>query len=42
LQLFYAGEGRSASLIASSPTGEEWLRNLVTDTSLAPYVSNLT
>ncbi len=42
LQLLYAGEGRSASLIASSPTGEEWLLNLVTDTSLAPYVSNLT
>lgn len=42
LQLFYEGEGRSAALIASSPTGEEWLLNLVTDTSLAPYVSNLT
>jgi hypothetical protein len=29
-------------LTAASPVGEEWLLNLVTDTSLAPYVSNLT
>jgi tRNA threonylcarbamoyladenosine biosynthesis protein TsaE len=42
LHLAYAGEGRSASLTASSPVGDQWLLNLVTDTSLAPYVSNLT
>jgi len=42
LRLAYAGEGRSASLTAVSPVGEQWLLNLVTDTSLAPYVSNLT
>jgi tRNA threonylcarbamoyladenosine biosynthesis protein TsaE len=42
LHLLYAGEGRSASLTASSPVGELWLRNLGHDTRLAPYVSNLT
>jgi tRNA threonylcarbamoyladenosine biosynthesis protein TsaE len=42
LRLSYAGEGRSASLSALSPLGRQWLVNLVTDTSLAPYVSNLT
>jgi tRNA threonylcarbamoyladenosine biosynthesis protein TsaE len=42
LRLFYAGDGRSASLTALSPLGRQWLLNLVTDTSLAPYVSNLT
>jgi len=42
LQLLYAGEGRRAALTASSAAGEQWLLNLVTDTSLAPYVSNLT
>src|SRR5271169_625095 len=42
LRLFYAGDGRSASLTALSPLGRQWLFNLVTDTSLAPYVSNLT
>jgi len=42
LRLFYAGHGRSASLTALSPLGRQWLLNLVTDTSLAPYVSNLT
>ena len=42
LQLSYTGDGRSASLTALSPLGRQWLFNLVTDTSLAPYVSNLT
>lgn len=42
LRLFYAGDGRSASLTALSALGRQWLLNLVTDTSLAPYVSNLT
>jgi tRNA threonylcarbamoyladenosine biosynthesis protein TsaE len=42
LRLLYAGDGRSASLTALSPLGRHWLMNLVTDTSLAPYVSNLT
>jgi tRNA threonylcarbamoyladenosine biosynthesis protein TsaE len=42
VRLAYAGDGRSASLTASGPVGEQWLLNLVTDTRLAPYVSNLT
>ncbi|MGO9930411.1 MAG: tRNA (adenosine(37)-N6)-threonylcarbamoyltransferase complex ATPase subunit type 1 TsaE [Steroidobacteraceae bacterium] len=42
LTLLYAGEGRSAGLIASSALGQRWLLNLASDSSLAPYVSNLT
>ena len=42
LMLRYAGEARQAQLRATTPFGLEWLRNLALDTSLAPYVSNLT
>jgi tRNA threonylcarbamoyladenosine biosynthesis protein TsaE len=42
LQLTYQGEARSAALAALSETGEQWLGKLAIDTSLAPYVSNLT
>ena len=42
LRLLYAGEGRSAALMANSPVGRLWLANLALDNSLAPYVSNLT
>jgi tRNA threonylcarbamoyladenosine biosynthesis protein TsaE len=42
LLLLYAGEGRQVCLHAKSPFGAEWLLNLGHDTSLAPYVSNLT
>lgn len=42
LQLVYKGDARSAALNASSATGRAWLAKLAIDTSLAPYVSNLT
>jgi tRNA threonylcarbamoyladenosine biosynthesis protein TsaE len=42
LQLLYAGESRMASLSAVSAMGDEWLAKLALDTSLVPYVSNLT
>jgi len=42
LILRYAGDGRQASLSAKTPLGAQWLENLGRDTSLAPYVSNLT
>lgn len=42
LMLRYAGEARQAHLRAVTPLGAEWLHNLGFDTSLAPYVSNLT
>jgi tRNA threonylcarbamoyladenosine biosynthesis protein TsaE len=42
LTLTYAGDGRRASLVASPPLGSEWLNNLARDSSLTPYVSNLT
>lgn len=42
LSLLYAGEGRRVCLQAKSPLGAEWLVNLGHDTSLTPYVSNLT
>ena len=42
LQLLYAGEARRAVLVAESGTGSAWLSNLVIDTSLKSYVSNLT
>jgi tRNA threonylcarbamoyladenosine biosynthesis protein TsaE len=42
LALDYAGEGRRASLAASTGLGQAWLGKLVLDTSLSPYVSNLT
>jgi tRNA threonylcarbamoyladenosine biosynthesis protein TsaE len=42
LQLKYAGESRAASLRAASEVGRLWLAKLALDTSLSPYVSNLT
>jgi tRNA threonylcarbamoyl adenosine modification protein YjeE len=42
LRLSYAGEGRHALLLAHSMLATAWLENLAYDTSLAPYVSNLT
>jgi len=42
LQLLYAGESRVASLRAVSEVGELWMAKLALDTSLVPYVSNLT
>jgi len=42
LQLTYKGEARSAALGAVTATGRIWLEKLAIDTSLAPYVSNLT
>ena len=42
LRLTYAGESRLAALSATTEVGEKWLANLVIDSSLAPYVSNLT
>ncbi len=42
VSLDYAGEARRARVVGSSPLGREWLENLGRDTSLMPYVSNLT
>jgi tRNA threonylcarbamoyladenosine biosynthesis protein TsaE len=42
LQLVYKGDARSAALGAVTATGRTWLAKLAIDTSLAPYVSNLT
>jgi tRNA threonylcarbamoyladenosine biosynthesis protein TsaE len=42
LQLRYAGESRLASLRSMSAVGDAWLGKLALDTSLVPYVSNLT
>ena len=42
LLLLYAGDGREARLSARTPLGSVWLENLGRDTSLIPYVSNLT
>jgi tRNA threonylcarbamoyladenosine biosynthesis protein TsaE len=42
MQLVYKGDARSAALGAASATGHAWLAKLAIDTSLAPYVSNLT
>jgi tRNA threonylcarbamoyladenosine biosynthesis protein TsaE len=42
LHLQYAGESRVATLRAASAVGDAWLGKLVLDTSLVPYVSNLT
>lgn len=42
LVLLYAGEAREAQLIAKTELGTVWLANLGRDTSLFPYVSNLT
>ena len=40
--LRYADVGRAASLLAGTDLGETWLANLGHDSSLIPYVSNLT
>jgi tRNA threonylcarbamoyladenosine biosynthesis protein TsaE len=42
LTLQYAGEARHASVTAGTSLGRVWLSNLGDDTSLLPYVSNLT
>jgi tRNA threonylcarbamoyladenosine biosynthesis protein TsaE len=42
LQLHYQGDARSAALGAATATGRAWLAKLAIDSSLAPYVSNLT
>jgi tRNA threonylcarbamoyladenosine biosynthesis protein TsaE len=42
LTLRYAADARQARLGAATSLGVEWLRNLGRDTSLSPYVSNLT
>lgn len=42
LTLTYWDECRQARLDASTPGGHSWLHKLQLDTSLAPYVSNLT
>jgi tRNA threonylcarbamoyladenosine biosynthesis protein TsaE len=42
LQLVYKGDARSAALGAADAMGRAWLAKLAIDTSLTPYVSNLT
>jgi tRNA threonylcarbamoyladenosine biosynthesis protein TsaE len=42
ITLSYQGAGRRAYLRAGSSRGSSWLDNLRRDTSLVPYVSNLT
>lgn len=42
LTLRYADEGRRACLQPQTPLGSQWLGNLGRDSSLSPYVSNLT
>lgn len=42
LELSYAGQARAAMLGSSGKVGERWLSMLAIDTSLKPYVSNLT
>jgi tRNA threonylcarbamoyladenosine biosynthesis protein TsaE len=42
LTLSYAGDARRAHLLAVTALGTEWLQNMGRDTSLSPYVSNLT
>ena len=42
LQLRYAGDARVALLRADSGVGEGWLKKLVLDSSLTPYVYNIT
>jgi tRNA threonylcarbamoyladenosine biosynthesis protein TsaE len=42
LVLRYSGEARLGRLTPATPLGDEWLRNLGRDSSLIPYVSNLT
>jgi tRNA threonylcarbamoyladenosine biosynthesis protein TsaE len=42
VRLSYSGESRRARVAAGSARGGRWLSLLARDTSLAPYVSNLT
>jgi tRNA threonylcarbamoyladenosine biosynthesis protein TsaE len=42
LTLSYLEVGRAALLLAGSHLGDDWLTNLGRDSSLIPYVSNLT
>ena len=42
LRLQYAGEARTAAIDAGSDAGRSWVSKLAIDTSLAPYVSNMT
>lgn len=42
IEMNYAGEGRAAMLMANTAAGTAWLSKLAIDTSLGPYVSNLT
>ena len=42
LRIEYEDEGRRASLVSRTGFGEQWLLNLGGDTSLIPYVSNMT
>ena len=42
LALRYVGDARQTTLRANTVVGSEWLENLGCDSSLAPYVSNLT
>ena len=42
LTLDYLEAGRAATLLSGSHIGDEWLSNLGHDSSLIPYVSNLT
>jgi len=42
LHLAYAGEARAASVRATGDVGGSWLEKLSFDSSLVPYVSNLT
>jgi len=42
LSLRYAGDARAVSISAEGPFGRQWLSKLGLDSSLMPYVSNLT
>jgi tRNA threonylcarbamoyladenosine biosynthesis protein TsaE len=42
ISLAYAGSARTALLEPRSSIGSDWLEKLLNDTSLSPYVSNLT
>jgi tRNA threonylcarbamoyladenosine biosynthesis protein TsaE len=42
LSLRYAGDSRQAGLCAKTLLATQWMQNLVRDTSLSSYVSNLT
>jgi tRNA threonylcarbamoyladenosine biosynthesis protein TsaE len=42
LQLSYAGEARAAMLVGGTEAGARWVSMLAIDSSLRPYVSNLT